>query len=156
MYTVGENNTNEKNRYILVDFGSSFCLNDQISARPNTSSPGYSPKEQNTDKECYLTDIYPLGVCFSKTASFIFLSDTKTKIINILPQKIQNMFDQMKEDSLEKRISLEECIQIVSQCYNEKFGSNSIDENFYYQPFLSDIVSLRFLIFYLDYFYFYF
>jgi hypothetical protein len=59
----------------------------------------------------------------------------------LMTLKSKKMIEKMKENEIEKRISLDECIQIVSQSFTEIFGS--IDPHFLEQPFLSDIESLR-------------
>ena len=136
-------NKDEKPNYMIIDFGSSFNQNDDKSLRIPTSSPGYSPPEQNTQNESYRSDIFALGVCFAKLLNIISLSNKNKKIKELTPQPIIEMIDKMQEKQIEKRISLDQCIQIVSQSFVECLQLNSIEENFFDQPFLSDIEILR-------------
>lgn len=116
----------EKNNqffYIFIDFGSSFHIEDPIHSRIATASPPFSPPEQNSEKECFLSDVYSLGVCFEKVFNIISF---KSKISPLLIEMISSM----KKREIENRISVEKCKEII-----QKFLQQELDKEFSEEKF---------------------
>ena len=97
--------------FFFIDFGSSHKIGSSLEMI-ETCTPNFSPPEQNFEsksydlnKQCEKTDIYSL----SKSLSNILYS-SKIKISPF----IQQILDEMSFDEIEKRLSIDDCIERIS------------------------------------------
>lgn len=119
--------------YMLIDFGSSFNINDDIETRIATRSPPYSAPEQNTNEECFASDVYAMGVCFDKIVNVLSIS-------KMIPSELLEMINKMKQNQIKDRISISDCQQIVNSFFDQyEISIESLTE----QPKLGDIQPLR-------------
>lgn len=107
----------DKLYFIFIDFGSSFKLSDKEEEKVYCISPPYSPPEQNTAEESFLSDVYSLGICFEKILDLIEIFDP--------PLSISSLVVKMREKQISERISLEECKKILINFVSDNFKEDS-------------------------------
>ena len=108
--------------YCFIDFASLHNLENKKKKKLRVFSDHFSPPEQNTEKECFKSDLYSLSVSLLN-----FISLTKLTV----GDEIVSLLNSMKEPEIDNRPSLGFCIDsLLFYCKKKYVKTNYLFDNY--------------------------